>query len=189
MAITRVRSTCRESLRASTSAGVRAGQRQPGFDAALGEGPDHGFRRDVPDQIVARERAAAQPRQGAVEAGGSRSLGRQDFFGGSLWPAVQVDAKFDSGDAVIHGRVELADFPGVAVPTVSASETVRTPVSFSQSASLRRSPGPDGSSYGLPNAIEMYTTRSRPASVVILHNCSTRLRDSPRDILAFARRK
>ena len=44
---------------------------------------------------------------------------------------------------------------GEAVPTVSASETVRTPMSLSQIRASSTISGPQGSSYGLPKAIEM----------------------------------
>src|SRR6266436_8619225 len=52
-------------------------------------------------------------------------------------------------------RNKAATISGVAFPAVSASETVRTRISFSHSSVSCTTSAPQGSSYGLPNAIEM----------------------------------
>ena len=114
------------------------------------------FRRDVADQIVSRKGASAKSRQRAVESPASRFVRRENLFFRILRPAVQVYAQFDSRDVILHVAKQSARrVSGVAFPAVSASETVRTRISFSHSSVSCTISAPQGSSYGLPNAIEM----------------------------------
>ena len=113
------------------------------------------FRGDVADQFVAGKRAAAQPGERGIESAAAGIVGGHHFFRERFGPAVQMDAQFDAGDAILHRGVQFAHLRGVAVPTVSASETVRTPMSFSQISVSSTISGPQGSSYGFPNAMEM----------------------------------
>ena len=113
--------------------------------AASGKRRENRFRRDIAHQIVAREGAAAESRERAIESAAPGIVGRQNFFRGALGPAVQMNAELDSRDAIFHGvytarrRIREA-----CVPTVSARETVRTPISLSQtsaSSTISGSPG------------------------------------------------
>src|SRR5437879_2075863 len=67
------------------------------------------FGRDVPDQIVSRKRAAAKPRQRAIEPAAPSFVRRKDFFFSILGPAVQVNSEFDAGDVILYGAIQIAD--------------------------------------------------------------------------------
>ncbi len=99
-----------------------------------------------PDQRVSRKRAAAESGQRAIKSPATRLVRRQNFFRGLRGMAVQMHADLDPGHACFTALYNSPTCSGVALPTVSARETVRTPISFSHTKASSTISGPHGSS-------------------------------------------
>jgi hypothetical protein len=78
----------------------------------------------VADQIVSGKRAPAKSGERAIEAAAAGVVGGENFCLSVFRPAVQMSAQFDSGDVFVGTFENVADDFRVALPAVSASETV-----------------------------------------------------------------
>ncbi len=74
-----------------------------------GEG---GFGGNVADEVVSRERTAAESREGAVKATTAGSIGGVDFIFGVFGAGVEMDAEFDTRDVVFYLCEEIVDLVG-----------------------------------------------------------------------------
>ena len=110
------------------------------------------FGGDIAHQIIPGKRAAPKAGERAVESAATRFVGRHNFFLGTLRPAVEVHTEFDSRHVILHFAIEIADKLGIR--RADGVETVRTRISFSHSNASCTISGPQGSSYGFPNAME-----------------------------------
>src|ERR1039457_7536145 len=68
----------------------------PCRDAAGCKRRKDSFGRNVSHQIIACKRAAAKAGERTIETPATRFVRREYFFGGALWPAVQMHADLDA---------------------------------------------------------------------------------------------
>ena len=76
-----------EEILSSVSSGFRGGN---GWLRCFNDG----LCRNIPHQLVLRERTAPQPTQDRIEAAAARIIGGENLFHGLIRSAVQVDTDF-----------------------------------------------------------------------------------------------
>src|ERR1022692_4908670 len=77
--------------------------------AVFAQGFDYGFCRNIPNQVILREGTSAETADGGIEAATAGFIGRDDFRGGLVGAAVQVDSYLEitilghhSGDDLLN---------------------------------------------------------------------------------------
>src|ERR1035437_2995060 len=80
--------------------------------AVFAQGFDYGFCRNIPNQVILREGPSAETADGGIEAATAGLIGRDDFRGGLVGAAVQMDSDFKVTVFGHYGGDDFLNFLG-----------------------------------------------------------------------------